>query len=241
MRDIDKYQSDYLENPFEKELLSFRHDKACESLLKYKAKYVLEVGCGMKPLFDYFSNFDYLSIVEPSQIFYSNAHTSKPDKVEVFKAFFNNEFIINLDRKYDFVVISSLLHELENPKEILLAAKKILTEGGTIHINVPNAKSIHRILAQRMGLIQDLYEKSERQVQYQQASTYDMDSLRRLVMDCGLKEKDSGTLFIKPFTHRQMQKMLDEKIIDQAVLDGLDKLVFDLPGKGAEIYMNVGL
>ena len=43
---------------------------------------------------------------------------------------------------------------------------------------------------------------------------------------------------IKTFTHSQIQRRKEEKIIDEEVLDGLVKMEKYLPGMGAEIYVN---
>lgn len=40
-----------------------------ELLEKYRHRYILEIGCGMEPLYKYFNDFDELVIVEPALIF----------------------------------------------------------------------------------------------------------------------------------------------------------------------------
>ena len=56
-----------------------------------------------------------------------------------------------------------------------------------------------------------------------------------LGIDCGFTVSRIETLVIKPFTHAQMAKMLDLGIIDQQVLDGLNRLTRHLPTFGSEI------
>ena len=47
---------------------------------------------------------------------------------------------------------------------------------------------------------------------------------------------ESGSYFVKPFTHDQMNKMLSLGIIDKSCLNGLDKMIKFLPGLGAELW-----
>jgi hypothetical protein len=62
-----------------------------------------------------------------------------------------------------------------------------------------------------------------------------------MLAQTGFRVVDSGSYFVKPFTHAQMAAMLDTGIIDGSVLDGLDALARDLPGFGSEIYANAVL
>ncbi|MCV3413760.1 hypothetical protein L8V81_03235 [Campylobacter lari] len=50
---------------------------------------------------------------------------------------------------------------------------------------------------------------------------------------------DSGSYFIKPFNHSKMSLCLENKIIDEKLLDGLYKLSDYIPEFGAEIFVNI--
>ena len=65
-----------------------------------------------------------------------------------------------------------------------------------------------------------------------------MKDLAAIVIDNGFEIIDSGSYFIKPFTHSQMEKMVDAKIIDKDILDGLYNLGENLLDLGAEIFVN---
>lgn len=71
----------------------------------------------------------------------------------------------------------------------------------------------------------------------QQHFIFNNKDLAALVTKAGFKIIEGGQYFLKPFTHSQMQKLLDYQIIDGLVLDGLYEL-----GKecfGSEIYVDV--
>jgi SAM-dependent methyltransferase len=239
LRNIDQYERDYLDNPFEAELVKYRHRKTVETLELLGPSTILEVGCGLVPLYDYFKAFKALVIFEPSLKFADAASEPSVKGVIVVNDELKLEYAADFDEKFDLIVISSLLHELENPLALLECARGFLAEGGAIHINVPNSHSMHRVLAKKMGLINRLEERSDRQVRFQQHHTFSVKTLEELVGSAGFEILSSETFFIKPFTHAQMQSLLDSGLITQAMLDGLYLLGEDMPGMGAEIVMNV--
>ena len=239
MRNINQYERDYLDNPFEAELIEYRHQKTVETLELLDPATILEVGCGLVPLYDYFKDFQSLVIFEPSLKFSEAASNRSVKGVTVVNDELKADYAADFDEKFDLIVISSLLHELENPSALLECARGFLAAGGAIHINVPNANSMHRMLAQKMGLINRLEEHSDRQVRFQQHHTFSVETLGELVSSAGFEILSSETFFIKPFTHAQMQSLLDSGLITQATLDGLYLLGEDMPGMGAEIVMNV--
>lgn len=50
-----------------------------------------------------------------------------------------------------------------------------------------------------------------------------------------------GSYFIKPFTHDQMEGMLEKGILSPTILEGLYGMSVELPDYGAEIYVNCRL
>lgn len=74
MRDIEDYTQKYLEPGFEVYQVKYRRKKVLEILHRYKPKHVLEIGCGMEPLFQYADwEYQYWTVVEPSEVFVKNA------------------------------------------------------------------------------------------------------------------------------------------------------------------------
>ena len=239
MRNIEEYQEDYLDNPFEDQMLVFRHRKTLETIQQYPTSSILEIGCGLRPIFDYYNGFEQLTIVEPSQGFCERAKQRAPKNVKIINDYFSTPILTRLAPHYDFIVISSLLHELEHPDAMLADVWSLADTETVVHVNVPNARSLHRQVALNMGLISDLTDKSPRQIRFQQHHTFDLDSIQALVRTCGFDIIAAETFFLKPFTHGQMQSMLDAGSIDTHVLEGLYHVCNDLPGLGAEIMLNI--
>ena len=139
------------------------------------------------------------------------------------------------------IICSGLLHEVERPDLLLECIKKECNHDTVVHINVPNANSMHRLLALECGYIQNTHDMSTRNKDLQQHNVFDMESLTTLVKAKGMKIEASGSYFIKPFTHAQMEKSLEAGILLEEILDGLYHMEKYMPGLGSEIYVNCHL
>ena len=152
-------------------------------------------------------------IVEPGEDFVVNARSLSENKcdIQIFQGFFE-DYVDKLKKiaiEFDFIVCSSLIHEIDNPQKMLAGIRDVANENTIIHINVPNAQSFHRILAKEMGMIKSIHEQSSQMKLMQRQRTYDIDLLKQEIADAGLAVVDSGSYFIKPFTHSQLQRGLD--------------------------------
>ena len=243
MRDLKKYTSDYINMPFEDEQLKFRRNKVIEIISNYKPKNILEIGSGMDSIVNHYNDFSSFTIVEPSKKFYEKAiqDNSAKNNDYIFNDYLEKYCIKNSVKKFDFIIVSSLLHELENKVEFISKLKEISAKKTVIHFNVPNARSFHRLLALEMSVIDDLFSKSEMQKKMQQDTIFDIESLITFLKSQKFKILDQGSYFIKPFTHLQMQSIINNEIFPPNLLDGLSKMINHMPNMGSEIYANVEL
>lgn len=239
MRNISDYENEYLKPDFEKYQVIQRRKKVLDSI--YGRKKILEIGCGIDPMFKYIDwEVDVYKVFEPGGKFIDNAKKVARDIGKEI-LFINKPFTAEDDTdglEYDAVICSGLLHEVENPAELLENICMVSNKETLIHINVPNANSFHRLLAKEMKLISDTKQFSERNVKLQQNTVFDMDSLKSLCGEAGLVVESCGSYFVKPFAHFQMKQMMDEGIIDERVLDGLYSMTKYMPELGSEIYVN---
>lgn len=249
-RNIEEYTKQYLNAPFLKQNVEYRRNCVLKQIRKYKHNSILEIGCGMFPLFQYLEgDYDKYYIIEPSQLFCDNADKIIKEnlpldlqgKVTVLQGELEKKWS-NVDSVgFDFIICSSLLHEVSDEGSLLGAIHKVADSNTVIHFNVPNAKSFHRILAKEMGMIEDIYMKSEKQKILQQREVYDLDKLKERLMNQFAQGEilSEGSIFIKPFTHEQMSRIYNEEIINDDVLAGLEKMVKYFPEYGSEIYINI--
>lgn len=240
MRNMQEYANNYIEIPFESYQVIYRRKKVIEIMRKYPHRKILEVGCGMYPLFFNFNDYEELTIVEPSRRFIDYAMNDKRYTSQIkIKEGFLEKVAGELQGNFDYIIVASLLHEVENPIQLLHALADVCSSNTVIHVNVPNAFSLHRILALQMGMISDIHEKSGMQKRMQQNSTFDLASLTSLVNENGFDVIEAGTFFPKFFSHQQMQEMMDNGIINEKILDGMYRMEKYLPEYGSEIYIQM--
>lgn len=244
MRDIYDYELKYQVEPCEVYQVKYRRKKVLELIMDNHPKNVLEIGCGLEPLFEYYNIFEKMVVVEPSPLFAEKARekaTNIKKDIICIEGFFE-EVVTQIQKtkiEFDYIVVSSLLHEVENPKKLLEKIAEVCTENTTVHINVPNAKSIHRLLAKKMQLIDDIHELSKLQKKMQRHSVFDMESLSALVEQCGYKVCERGSYFPKFLSAAQMEQMLREGIISEDFFEGLDKMIEYFPDLGSEIFVQL--
>lgn len=190
MRDIQEYTRNYVRSNFENMYqVTYRRKNVLKQMGKYSHKNILEIGCGMSSIGEVVENFESFTVVEPSKAFIKCAKrswrenaASTFDKVSFINGFFPEDFLGKFSRKkYDFILCSSLLHEVEDPEILLEGLAQIANEKTIVHINVPNAYSFHRILAYESGIIKELQEFSERNIAHQQHNVFSLNSLANVV------------------------------------------------------------
>lgn len=244
MRDIQDYEIKYQEEPCEKFQVKYRRKKILELMSSYKHEKILEIGCGMEPLFEFIEDYKKMVIVEPGDIFIQNAENKAKQKnkeIVCVRGFFEEKAtqIKELCNDYDFIVLSSLLHEVEEPENLLILLHSICAEETIIHINVPNANSLHRLLAKEMGIIKDVHELSNLQIEMQRNNVFDTNSLCELVDKCGFTVIEQGTYFPKIFSAGQMENILQQGIVTEDIFEGLNKMIKYVPEYGSEIYIQM--
>lgn len=239
---MNAYVVNYKKLPFEPIQIEYRRKLVLKQIHKHMPLTLMEVGCGLRPLFiadslDFIHEF---IVVEPASLFYKTAKNFAATKENV-KLF--NLGIEELDNTLvgtvDMIIVGCVLHELSDKKKFLSAIKNFCHERTIVHINVPNANSFHRRLAVAMGIIESATEQSKTQKNMQQSNPfYDLGTLHKDLFSFGFQPMDSGGVFLKPFTHGQMQSLVDSGFMVPAMLDGLDQLGILMPEYASEIWCN---
>lgn len=245
MRNIEDYAKKYLEAGFEDYQVKYRRKKVMEILEKHQPERVLEIGCGMEPMFSY-ANWEYhlWTVVEPCGLFCENAKTTarsmgRDERVLIYDEEFPTTAIA--ESNFDFILCSGLLHEVENEADFLRGIASACSRDTVVHVNVPNANSMHRVIARAGGVIEDVHDFSERNARLQQNRVFDMELLKTTLKNAGFSACDCGSYFVKPFTHGQMYEMVKGGVIGEKVLDGLYAISGMFQEYGSEIYVNAKL
>jgi SAM-dependent methyltransferase len=244
MRDLKDYQNHYSEQSFEDKVVFYRHRQVLMTIDKYPSKRILDIGCALDPLFKYVKDYERIVVLEPASLFLEKAREMLKEldlkNIDVYGEYFEDSYDLLKDEKFDLIVASSLLHEVEDPDSFMKMMVSLVDNTETVvHINVPNAKSIHRLLGVEMGVIKSGSSKSELGKKFQVTNVFDIDSLSKLVGEYGFEVVESGSYLVKPFSHNQMQAMCEAGIIDDEVIAGLDAIATYFPENGSEIFVNL--
>jgi len=106
-----------------------------------------------------------------------------------------------------------ILEHVDDPDEVLTRYRGFLRAGGNLFMAVPNAKSLHRLIGHRAGLLDDMYRLSEDDLQLGHKRYFDCTAFTQLALRCGLKVVSIEGLFLKPFTTNQLASLnLDAEI-----------------------------
>lgn len=225
---------------FESILSEVRREQVLESLSQFEYEGILEVGCGFDPVFASLSELpdgDY-TVVEPEKDFIRTVRSTNDTGGVTFINAPLEDAVDELST-YDFIIVSSVLHEVPDPDQFLDAIHAVCHSNSTVHINVPNVYSFHRLLAYEMGLIDDVFVKSDMEEKFDRHTRYDMEKLQESVEEHGFSVLDSGTYLIKPFTVDQMEEIIEEGIVDESIIEGLKGMTEYLPDMGCEMYVDV--
>jgi hypothetical protein len=242
-RDIERYCRTYMyDYGFEGTMVKYRHRLVLERIQEIKPKTVLEVGSGTELLYEKcdksFGSVGAWVIVEPSETFAKIARATDLPKLIVInrtlEAVENEIHDAIGEETVDFIICSSLLHEVIDAGALLAKITAFMNKSTILHVNVPNAMSFHRQLGRAMGLIGDLHELTARNQALLQHRVYDMQMLIRQLEHSGLRVLDTGGILVKPFTHKQMEEI--SGVLSEAVLDGLDALARANPLWASEIF-----
>ena len=204
-----EYTKHYSTGSFELALIKIRREKVLQSLKKHCHRSILEVGCGLEPLFCHLKDFQSYTIVEPSPSFAKNAIDLIPQglNVSVIQGFLETSYkALTALAPYDFIIISSLLHEVDNPEHLLNVVRMLSNTNTIIHVNVPNVLSFHRLLGLEMGIMETVYDKSNDDIKFKRTSHFDKASLISLMERSGFDILECETHFIKPFSNEQMAR-----------------------------------
>jgi len=90
----EEYEKNYSDHSFELVLIKIRRAKIIESLKRHNHDRILEIGCGLEPLFMFFSDFSSYTLVEPSPRFMENArkHADGKSKIHFVQDYLENAY-----------------------------------------------------------------------------------------------------------------------------------------------------
>jgi len=135
------------------------------------------------------------------------------------------------DRVFNTIVMDHILDLVKQPVELLQRVKGWLVPKGKILVGVPNGRSIHRLVAVKMGLLKEPCELNSRNRILGQRRVYTSVTLKQDLKAAGLHVVKRGGVFYKPLSNQQIQNYWTEEMIH-----GFYELGKDFPEYAAELY-----
>ena len=169
----------------------------------------LELGCG-KGLWSKVlcSRYDIVDIVDGSGELLEKVRSENSGcraEVSIHKELVE-DFIYSAQRKWQHIYMTFLLEHVIDPVALLAEVKKLLEENGCLFAAVPNAESLHRIIAYRMGIIECVGQLSDNDVLVGHRRIYSIDILRSQLLEAGYTISEERTVGLKPLSLGQMKE-----------------------------------
>jgi|SRR5580704_3999289 2-polyprenyl-3-methyl-5-hydroxy-6-metoxy-1,4-benzoquinol methylase len=133
--------------------------------------------------------------------------------------------------RFEHILATNVLHELAHPLAFLSACREWLSPGGLIHLTLQNPKSIHRLCALELGMIDSLSEISARGEQWGTRSLWSAEELEELAAEAGLRCLAREGILLKPLPNAQMGEL------DERVLEGFIRVAPHFPDHCAMNYL----
>lgn len=230
IEDADFYDENVL-------MLQWYAKNLIHSLKTRQSKSVLSLGIGhqivssliIHEMKDVLENY---CIVEGSneiiQLFRSNHEDLI--KTEIIYSMFE-DFVP--DKQYDAIEMGFVLEHVDNPHELLRHYSLFLKSDGIIYIAVPNARSLHRLVGNKAGILKDIYVLSDFDLRAGHKRYFDIDSIKALINQCNLHICKVEGIFLKSVSSNQMRCLR----MSEAVLNGFFELARDYPEISNAIYI----
>lgn len=214
---MNEYLVEYSLKYYEPYLLWDRPDSTCLELGCADGKVTMELGKKFKRVVAVDGSKAFLDVLREK--------LQKEDvsaNIQCIEGYFED---VELDEKFDTITMGHILEHVDDPVTVLKKYKKYLKEDGYLIADVPNAKSLHRIAAQKMGLINSIYDLNETDKAVGHQRVYDMDSFREDILASGLNIVEETGFWLKFLSNKQIEENWNDDLIRAYMtLDGFEDL-----------------
>jgi SAM-dependent methyltransferase len=137
----------------------------------------------------------------------------------------------------DAVEMGFVLEHVEDPAFILRRYSRFLKPGGVALVAVPNARSLHRLVGEAAGLLDDVYRLSPEDLQYGHKRYFDLNSLTETIVGAGYRVEVAEGIFLKPVTTGQFAALA----LAPKVVDAFFRVGADYPAIANAIYVEAAI
>ena len=209
---------------FDKRMIRYRYETIRP---KFIGKNCLELGPAEGEMTKFLLNdFEKLTVVEGASELLEKIPDA-PNLIKVHSLFED----YHPSELFDTIILEHVLEHVDDPASLLRIVKKWLNPNGKLFLGVPNANSIHRLAAVKMGILSEPSELNSRDIALGHRRVYTPDSFIQEIEETGLNVIESGGVYFKPLSNGQIQDNWNEEMIQ-----GFFELGKDFPAVAAEIY-----
>jgi len=171
---------------------------------------VLDIACGDGLLTKALSESQYVTSIYGVDNSKDAIITAKKRKYSCPVTFYSSSFEkFSLKRKFDSVLAINILEHVNDHIYFLKKLKSFLKKDSKAYIYVPNADSLHVLLAVEMGVIPNKYHLNQWQKDFVGHTIhYDIHLFSSHIKASGLVIVDIGSIIFKPFSNPQMDFLL---------------------------------
>lgn len=182
--------------------------------IELKDKSLLELGLGHG-----YSTLEFMGIVGggytvlegDNAIIEKFNHEHPGHEIQIIKTCFED---FEIERKFDIIVAGFVLEHVADPLQIVKKYMTYLDEKGRMFIAVPNAEALNRRLGYEAGLLSDMGNLSQMDIELGHKRYFTVSSLSEMVKEAGMKLTGIEGIYLKPFTTSQILSLnLDWPII----------------------------
>ena len=170
-----------------------------------------------------------LEVVEGCAAFAEAGRAAALPNVTFHEGLFEEFSIGEGAEPYDYVFAIYVLEHVCDVGVVLSMVKSVLAPGGLFFVVAPNARALSRQLARHMGLIEDLKVLTEHDKAHGHRRVYDRVSLNRDLEAGGFRIVTQGGIMLKILADFQLDRLMREKILEEAHIDGLYALGLEYP------------
>jgi 2-polyprenyl-3-methyl-5-hydroxy-6-metoxy-1,4-benzoquinol methylase len=127
-----------------------------------------------------------------------------PKGLDLVQAFFES---FEDQQQFDVIEAGFILEHVQDPGLILSRLQRFAAPGACLHVAVPNARSMHRMLGHHAGLLPDVFVLSDADRSLGHRRYFDVPSLTALALQCGWQVRRQAGLLLKPFTTGQLNRL----------------------------------
>lgn len=186
---------------------------------------VLELGCGDGDWIPHMiKKFGHSYVVDASPRLISHVQSEYGKDVTTYTSLFE-DFSPPDGKKYNTIIATHILEHVDEPVTVLRRCREWLAPEGIILIVVPNANSIHRQLAVRMGIQKTIYDFSPRDHEVGHQRVYDINKMRADISSAEFEIVTERGLFLKILPNGMMLDFPD------SLLKALTDISDDMPSE----------